>query len=67
MNWDQIEGNWKQYSGAVKEKWGRLTGEDLTIIAGKRTQLAGKLQGRYGYAKEQADRVLGSFKKGRKR
>ncbi len=54
MNWDTVTGDWKQFSGKVKEKWGKLTDDDLTIINGKREQLEGKLQERYGYAKEQA-------------
>ena len=54
MNWDQVKGNWKQFTGKVKEKWGQLTDDDLTAIAGKRDQLVGKLQERYGYAKDQA-------------
>lgn len=54
MNWDRIEGNWKQFTGKVKEKWGQLTDDDLTNIAGKREQLEGKLQERYGYAKDKA-------------
>lgn len=61
MNWDKIEGNWKQMTGAVKEKWGKLTDDDLTTIAGKRDRLAGKLQERYGYAKEQAHKELEAF------
>jgi uncharacterized protein YjbJ (UPF0337 family) len=61
MNWDQIKGDWKQLSGKVKEKWGKLTDNDLTTIAGKRDQLAGLLQQRYGYAKEQAEKELGEF------
>src|SRR5262249_55022799 len=61
MNWDQVKGNWKQLKGKVKEKWGQLTDDDLTTIAGKRAQLAGKLQERYGYDKEQADRQLDEF------
>ncbi len=48
MNWDQVEGNWKQFTGTSKEKWGKLTDDDLTAIAGQRTLLAGKLQERYG-------------------
>jgi len=63
MNWDQIEGNWKQYTGAVKAKWGKLTDDDLTVIAGKRTELAGKIQERYGIAKAQAHRELDEFSK----
>jgi len=63
MNWDQIEGNWKQFAGKVKEKWGLLTDDDVTAIAGKRTRLAGKLQERYGYAKDQAHKELDEFLK----
>src|SRR5947209_8275846 len=61
MKWDQIAGNWKQFTGKVKEKWGKLTDDDLTTIAGKRDQLAGKLRERYGYNKEQAERELDQF------
>lgn len=63
MNWDQIQGNWKQMTGKVKEKWGKLTDDDLTTIAGKRDQLTGLLQQRYGYAKEQAEKELNEFVK----
>ena len=55
MNWDQIKGDWKQFTGKVKEKWGKLTDDDLTTIAGQRDQMLGILQERYGYAKEQAE------------
>jgi uncharacterized protein YjbJ (UPF0337 family) len=58
MNWDQVKGNWKQFSGKVKEKWGDLTDDDLTMIAGRRDQLIGKLQERYGYAREVAEREV---------
>lgn len=61
MNWDQIEGNWRQFTGSVKEKWGKLTDDDLTVIAGKRDQLSGVLQKRYGYAKERAEREMDEF------
>jgi len=60
MNWEQIAGNWKQFTGKVKEKWGKLTDDDLTAVAGKRDQLAGRLQQRYGYEKE-AERELDEF------
>ena len=63
MNWDQIQGNWKQLTGKVKEKWGKLTDDDLTMIAGKRDQLAGILQQRYGYAKEVVEKELDAFTK----
>jgi len=61
MNWDQIKGNWKQLEGSVKEKWGKLTDDDLTVIAGKRDKLLGKLQERYGYEKAQAEKELETF------
>jgi uncharacterized protein YjbJ (UPF0337 family) len=61
MNWDRVEGNWKQFKGKVKEKWGKLTDQDLTTIEGKRDQLIGKLQERYGYEKEAAERELKNF------
>lgn len=61
MNWDQIQGDWKQLTGKVKEKWGKLTDDDLTIVAGKRDQLAGILQKRYGYAKERVEKELDEF------
>ena len=54
MNWDVVKGDWKQFSGKVKEKWGKLTDDDLTAINGQRDQLEGKLQERYGYAKDEA-------------
>ena len=53
MDWDRVEGNWKQLKGAIKEKWGKLTDDDLTEIDGKRDQLEGKIQERYGFAKDQ--------------
>ena len=52
MNWDQIEGKWKQAKGSLKTQWGKLTDDDLDAIAGQRDKLVGKLQERYGYAKE---------------
>ena len=61
MNWDRIEGNWKQFSGKVKEKWGDLTDDDLTMINGKRDQLEGKIQERYGYNKDQVKKAVDDF------
>ncbi len=61
MNWDTFKGEWKQVTGKVKEKWGKLTDDDLTAIAGKKDQLVGKLQERYGYEKDQAERELDEF------
>jgi len=53
MDWNRVEGNWKQFKGAAKEKWGKLTDDDLHVIEGRREQLEGKLQQRYGFAKDQ--------------
>ena len=61
MNWDQIEGKWKQYTGSVKERWGKLTDDDLTVIGGKRDQLIGVIQERYGIAKEEAEAEVNEF------
>jgi len=52
MDWNRVEGNWKQTKGKIKEKWGQLTDDDLTAINGKRDQLEGKIQQRYGLAKD---------------
>ena len=61
MNWDQIEGKWKQSVGKVKEKWGKLTDDDLTMINGKKEQLVGKIQERYGIAKDAAEKQVDEF------
>jgi uncharacterized protein YjbJ (UPF0337 family) len=61
MNKDQADGNWKQFKGKVKEKWGKLTDDDLTVIEGKREQLVGKIQERYGYQKEAAEKEVKSW------
>lgn len=58
MNKDQLQGQWNQVKGKVKEKWGKLTDDDLTQVNGKRDQLLGKIQQRYGYAKEKAENEL---------
>lgn len=58
MDWNRVEGNWKQAKGKVKEKWGQLTEDDLTQINGKRDQLEGKIQERYGIAKDRARKDL---------
>jgi uncharacterized protein YjbJ (UPF0337 family) len=54
MDWNRVEGNWKEMKGKVKEKWGKLTDDDISTINGKRDQLEGALQRRYGYAGDQA-------------
>jgi uncharacterized protein YjbJ (UPF0337 family) len=58
VNWEQTKGKWNQTKGAVKKQWGKLTDDDLTVIAGQRDQLVGKLQERYGIEKEEADRQV---------
>jgi uncharacterized protein YjbJ (UPF0337 family) len=58
MDWNRVEGNWKQLKGQVKERWGKLTDDDLNMIAGKREQLEGKIQERYGLAKDQVKRDI---------
>ncbi|TNV16396.1 CsbD family protein [Buttiauxella sp. B2] len=63
MNKDEIGGNWKQFKGTVKEKWGKLTDDDMTVIEGKRDQLVGKIQERYGYAKDQAEKEVVDWEK----
>jgi uncharacterized protein YjbJ (UPF0337 family) len=54
MNWDRVEGNWKQLKGKAREKWGKLTDSDFDTIAGKKDQLIGRIQERYGISKDEA-------------
>jgi len=61
MNWDQVEGKWKQYKGVLKERWGKLTDDDLDVIAGKRDQLVGRIQERYGVTREQAQTEVDDY------
>lgn len=61
MNWDQVEGKWKQYKGTVREKWGKLTDSDIEVIRGQRDQLVGRIQERYGIAKEVAQEQVDQF------
>lgn len=63
MNWDRIEGNWKQFRGNVKQQWGRLTDDQLDVIAGKREHLSGRIQVAYGITKEAADKQLADWQK----
>jgi uncharacterized protein YjbJ (UPF0337 family) len=63
MNWDQVEGKWKQATGKVKEKWGKLTDSDMEVIRGRRDQLIGRIQERYGLAKEEAQKQADEFAK----
>lgn len=63
MNWDQLEGKWKQMKGHVRKKWGKLTDDDFDVIKGKRQELSGKIQERYGIAKEEAEKQIGEFER----
>jgi uncharacterized protein YjbJ (UPF0337 family) len=61
MNWDRIEGNWKQFSGKVQQQWGKLTNDDLDVIDGRRDELSGRIQKAYGVTKDEADRQITLF------
>jgi uncharacterized protein YjbJ (UPF0337 family) len=61
MNWDRIQGNWKQFKGKAQQQWGKLTDDDLDVVEGKREELVGRLQQRYGYARDQAEREIDSW------
>jgi uncharacterized protein YjbJ (UPF0337 family) len=63
MNWDIIEGSWEQYKGQIKAQWGKLTNDHLEVIAGKRDQLAGKIQEAYGVGHDEADKQIKAFQK----
>jgi uncharacterized protein YjbJ (UPF0337 family) len=63
MNWDQVEGKWKQYKGQAKVKWGKFTDDDIDVIDGKRQQLVGRIQERYGVAKDAAEKQADEFVK----
>jgi uncharacterized protein YjbJ (UPF0337 family) len=58
-----MEGNWKQLKGKIKERWGKLTDDDLDVIGGQRDQLVGRIQERYGIAREEAERQLNDFER----
>lgn len=58
MNWDRIEGAWKEFRGKVRDQWGKLTDDDLDRINGKRDELVGHVQQRYGVAKDEADKQV---------
>lgn len=63
MNHDRLEGNWKQVKGKVKEQWGKLTDDDLDVIAGRRDQLLGRIQERHGMGREDAEREVDTFER----
>ena len=61
MDWNRVEGDWKRMKGKVKEQWGLLTDDDLTAIGGRKDQLEGKIQERYGYGKDQVRKEIDSW------
>ena len=61
MNWDRIQGNWKQVVGKAKAQWGKLTDDDLDVVAGRREQLAGRIQERYGIAKDEVEKQISEW------
>jgi len=61
MNWDRIEGNWKQFKGTAKAQWGKLTDDQLDVIAGKREHLVGKIQESYGITKEATEKQVNEW------
>jgi uncharacterized protein YjbJ (UPF0337 family) len=61
MNWDRIEGNWKQFRGQAQQQWGKLTNDDLEVVEGRRQNLVGKIQERYGIAKDEAERQVDTW------
>jgi uncharacterized protein YjbJ (UPF0337 family) len=64
MNWDIVAGDWKQFAGKIKQKWGQLTDDELTRVGGKREQLEGMLQARYGYRRSYYPRYGGYYRRG---
>ena len=61
MNWDIVEGNWKQFKGKVKANWGRLTDDGLDVVAGRRDELVGKIQETYGVTRDEAESQIRRF------
>lgn len=66
MNWDRIEGNWKQLKGNVKQQWGKLTDDQLDVIAGNREKLSGKIQETYGISREEAEKQVKAWQERQK-
>lgn len=63
MNWNIVEGNWKQFKGKVRAQWGDLTNDHLDVIAGKRIELSGKIQEAYGISRDEAEKQIKRFEK----
>jgi uncharacterized protein YjbJ (UPF0337 family) len=63
MDWDRISGNWAHWKERIRERWGRLTGDQLDVIAGRREQLAGRIQEVYGLNPDEAERQLRNWQR----
>jgi len=61
MNWDRVEGNWKQMKGKAQQKWGKLTNDDLNLVEGKRIELIGRIQERYGVQRDEAEQQIDNW------
>ena len=61
MNWDRIEGNWKQFKGNAREQWGKLTDDQLDVVAGRRDLLLGRIQEAYGITKDETEKQLAAW------
>ncbi|MGH8655216.1 MAG: CsbD family protein [Gammaproteobacteria bacterium] len=64
MNWEQVKGNWNQVKGKARQMWGDITDDELDVIAGKREELVGRLQAKYGYTKEDAEQKADNWVSG---
>jgi uncharacterized protein YjbJ (UPF0337 family) len=63
MSWDRISGNWTQWKGRVRERWGKLTDDELDVVGGRRDQLSGRIQEAYGLDKDEAERQLRNWER----
>ena len=63
MNWERIQGNWKQVAGQAKEQWGKLTEDDIDVVAGRRDRLAGRIQERYGVTLDEAEKQVAQWQR----
>ncbi len=63
MNWDKVSGDWKQFKGQLKQSWGKLTDDDLSYIEGSRDKMVGKIQERYGIARDEAEKQVSDWER----